>query len=169
MPPWAAGWRRESRSRGQAANIKRVLMLGDSTIKVLNRLVEIHARSLPRYLSYASPTWHLGDEQARQVLADVAAGQQATVDRLGEMILEGGGVVQGSGFPMVFTAYHDLSFEFLLQKLLELQRRDVQLIEDCVRKLPPGSPASAVAEESLGAARAYLESLEELASVPTGR
>ena len=134
----------------------------ESTIQVLNHLLAIHARSLATYLSYAQPEWHRGDEVARETLRSIVDDQKATVDRLGEMILEHNGTVLGNAFPMAFTNYHDLSFDFLCRKLIEHQRRDIIAIERCVRELSSSIFARAVAEEALGAAKAHLELLLKL-------
>jgi hypothetical protein len=137
-------------------------MATESTLRALNRLLAIHQRSLAMYLGYASPTWHRGDEEARRTLEQIVADHEATVERLGEMIMEAGGVVAPSAFPTVFTGYHDLSFEFLLVKLLEYQRRHVAIIEGYVQQLATAPAAKAAAEEALGQAKAHLEMLQEL-------
>jgi hypothetical protein len=137
-------------------------MASESTIQILNQLLAIHARSLPVYLSYAQPEWHRGDGAARETLQSIVDDQLAMVDRLGELIIEHNGTVTGSAFPMEFTGYHDLSFDFLCRKLVEYQRRDIQMIERCVRLLSSSLYARAVAEEALGAAKAHLEALLRL-------
>ena len=133
-----------------------------STNSVLNQLVALHHRSLAMYLSFASPTWILGDDRARDTLQVIALDQQQTVDRLGELLLENNGAVNFGAFPMEFTGYHDLSFSFLLKKLIEGQRRAIMAIEKCVSQLALAPWAKAVAEESLGASKGHLESLLEL-------
>jgi hypothetical protein len=130
--------------------------------QVLNRLLVIHHRSLARYLSYASPTWLRGDGPARKVLESIAVEQERFVDRMGEMIIENNGVVQFGSFPMSFTAYHDLSFEFLLDRLLESQVRAIDVMEACVAQLDEAPWVKSLAQEALGAARGHLELLEEL-------
>ena len=137
-------------------------MASESTLMLLNRLIVIHSRSLAMYLAYATPSWHRGEEQARRVLEHIVADQEAIVERLGETILEENGTVAYGTFPTEFTAYHDLSFDFLLQKLIQYQRRDIAEIEKCVEGLTHSPRASALAQEALGAAKAHLESLEEL-------
>jgi len=137
-------------------------MNGPNLIDVLNRLVVIHHRSLPVYLSYASPTWFRGDERARDVLRAIATDQQQMVDRLGEMILEIGGMLQFGGFPMAFTGYHDLSFDFLRGRLIEHQRRDVESIRQCTSQLESAPLAQALAREALHSAQRHLGSLEAL-------
>ena len=53
------------------------------TTDVLNRLLVIHHRSLPMYLSYAMPYRMQGDEQAVEVLSHIVDYQKEMVDRLG--------------------------------------------------------------------------------------
>ncbi len=137
-------------------------MTADSTISTLNRLLAIHNRSLAQYLRYASPTWRRGDERARATLQMIADDQQAMVERIGEMIIENGGTVDYGSFPLRFTGYHDLSFDFLLTKLIEDQRRAITVIEQSIPKLSHNPMAKALAEEALGAAKGHLESLLEL-------
>jgi len=131
---------------------------------VLNDLVVLHNRSLPVYLSYASPTWHRGDEHAREVLNGIAADHRDTADRLAAWINEHDGVVDTGEFPMYYTGYHDLSFDFLLRQLIQEQEEDVSQIAGCVDKLRLAPLAKALAEEALGAAKGHLQSLQELRS-----
>ena len=138
-------------------------MNSPNTIEVLNRLVVIHHRSLGMYLGYAPPTWHRDDQQAKEELGRIVADQKDLIDRIGEMVVGNHGAVFYGSYPMEFTGYHDLSFEFLLEKLLDHQRDDIAAIETCVSLLE-GSPAPArsIAQEALGMAKGHLESFEEL-------
>jgi hypothetical protein len=134
----------------------------DSNLVVLNRLLALHHRSLAQYLRFASPTWlRSGDERAQFTLEAIANDQQALVERIGEMIIELGGIVDHGCFPMHFTGYHDLSFDWLLTKLIEDQRRAIAMIQRGVSSLTLPM-AKAIAEEALGAAKGHLESLQEL-------
>jgi hypothetical protein len=139
-------------------------MTSVNPVDVLNRLIVLHNRSLAMYLRYASPTWLRGDEQARQVLQQIGDDHQQTVDRLGEMVVDLDGAVYFGGFSMTFTSYHDLNFAFLLKRLVEGQRKIISTTEECARQLDAFPMARALAEESLGAAKAHLELLEELGS-----
>ena len=93
------------------------------TIDVLNRLAVLHHRSLATYLSYAQPAWTRGEEKAKQTIALIAADEQSTVDRLSTMIVEAARTVRNGAFPMEYTGYHDLDFNFLLGKLIERMSR----------------------------------------------
>jgi hypothetical protein len=118
------------------------------------------------YLHYAQPSWHRGDEPALQALGQIVADQQSLVDRIGEMIVDMNGAVTGGSFPIEFTGYHDLSFDFLLGKLIEYQRRDIAVIERMAEALQNEPAARASAEEALGTAKAHLEMLQAQGSSP---
>jgi len=132
------------------------------TIDVLNRLAVLHHRSLAMYMSYAQPAWKRGDEKAKQTLALIAADEQATVDRLSQMISDANRNVRNGAFPMEYTGYHDLSFDFLLGKLIENQQDKILQIEEAVALLALSPMAKMAAEEALGAAKGHLQSLQEL-------
>lgn len=132
------------------------------TIDVLNRLAVLHHRSLAMYLHYAQPAWKRGDEKAKKILALIAADEQATVDRLSVMISEADRNARHGAFPMQYTGYHDLSFDFLLGKLIENQRDKILQIQEAVEQLSLAPMARRAAEEALGAANGHLQSLLEL-------
>lgn len=139
-------------------------MSSASTIDALNRLYAIHNRSLPMYLRYAVPWTHRGDESACEVLQQVAADQQRTVDRLGTLILDCSGDVNSGEFPMSFTGLHDLSLDYLIGLSIKYQQRDIADIEACVAQLQTFPLGKAMAEEILGEAKGHLDSLSELQS-----
>jgi hypothetical protein len=134
-----------------------------STVSVLNRLLLLHEYSLPMYLGYAAP-WTIGhDEAAKEVLMLIVADQKQLAERIGRAILDAGGVVSHGHFPLHFTGYHDLSFDFLVKRMIVAQKKDLAAIETCIAQLEGVPNAKALAEEALGAAKGHLESLEELA------
>lgn len=137
-------------------------------VNVLNHLLAIHNRSLPMYLASARPWARRQDEPTVQGLLEIAAANQRLVDRIGAMIIELDGVVRSGEFPHRFADWHDLSASFFLARALECQERDVVRIAKCVEWLADAPRARALAEESLGEAKAHLETLRELASEPAG-
>ena len=132
------------------------------TIDVLNRLLVIHNRSLPMYLGFAHPRFARGNAAAGETLAMIVEDQERTIDRVGGMIVEAGADVAAGEFSMVFTAFHDISFDFLLPKIIEHQQQDIDAIGACVDQLDADPIAKAIAEETLGAAQGHLENLQEL-------
>jgi hypothetical protein len=130
--------------------------------EVLTRLLIIQYRSLAMYLSYAPP-WHAyGQVEAARVLERIVENQKRMVDRIGRMILDNGGTVSYGEFPMLFTAWHDVSFDFLLKVLLERQQKEVALIERYANALRFTPMAHALALEALGESKAHLDMLLDL-------
>jgi hypothetical protein len=131
------------------------------TNAVLNRLLILHYRSLPTYLSYTSPWCREGNNEVKEALDLIAADHRALVDRLGEMIMDGGGSIRWGEFPLRYTALHDLSLDFLLTRLIEHQKQLVVDLGECADQLLTAPLAQAVALEALGAAKGHLQTLEE--------
>lgn len=141
-------------------------MISKPTNDVLNRLLIIHHRSLPMYLSYAHPRVTRGHEATAETLESIVADQKAMVDRIGRCIVDEEGSVDFGEFPMLFTGLHDISLDYLLQKLIEYQQRSTEQIQQCVDDLRLAPTYQALAQEALGLARGHLESLEELNAEP---
>ena len=137
-------------------------MPAPSTNEILTRLLAIHYRSLPMYLSFAPPWRAYGQDEAERVMQRIVANQKRMVDRLGQMILDNGGQVSYGEFPMRFTAYHDVSFDFLLKVLIERQQREVAVIEKYADMLAGSPMAHALAQEALGESQAHLDMLVDL-------
>ena len=132
------------------------------TNAVLNRLAIVHNRSLATYLTYAAPWASSTDTEAMKTLKDIAEQHQETTDRLGELIMDNNGTVETGAFPMHFTAWHDVSLTFLLDKLVESQEAMISTIQECIDLLRLAPMFQAVSEELLGAAKAHLDALHEL-------
>jgi len=137
-------------------------MHSPDTNDILNRLLAIHYRSLPMYLSYAPPWKAYGQEEAGKVLERIVGNQKRMVDRLGQAILDNGGLISYGEFPMRFTAYHDISFEFLLTMLIERQQKETAVLEKYVDQLRLSPIHHALAQEALGESKAHLDMLLDL-------
>lgn len=135
-----------------------------STNDILNKLLILHARSLPMYLSYALPWQVRQHPKFLETLENVVFLQKQMVDRFASLILENGGVVNNGEFPMWFTGLHDLSVEYLLGQVIDRQKKEIAFIEKCSQLLLRAPYAQAVAHEALGEAKGNLQSLEEVAA-----
>ncbi len=138
-------------------------------IRALQRLLVLHYRSLPTYLgslcSWGQEFWVGPDadrfvETVRHMIAD----QHDLVDRLASAIQDRGGMVHMGEFPMRFTDMHDLSNQYLVACMIECQQQDLAVIELCVAQISGDAMAEGLARECLGAAKAHLQSLGELAA-----
>ncbi len=137
-------------------------MNATETNTFLNRLRIVHSRSLITYLRYAPPWIRKDFHGVGDALETMADEVQRTADRLGEMILSGGGEILQGEFPLEFTGFHDLSIDYLLGILIQRQEHDITTIQECIEPLGSAPLAQALAEESLGAAKGNLDSLREL-------
>ena len=133
-----------------------------STTEILNRLLVLHLRSLPMYLSYAPPYELARHEKAKVVLDQIVEDQKRTVDRLGRLILDSGGTIDNGEFPMSFTSLHDLSLSYLLKLVIERQQKHVIACERLADQLGMAPYAQAAAREIVGEAKGHLENLQEL-------
>ena len=139
-----------------------MLMSPPSTTEILNRLLVLHERSLPMYLSYAPPAGLARNPKAKAVLDQIVADQQRTVDRLATVILESNGVIDHGEFPMTFTSLHDLSLSYLLKLLIDRQEKTIAACERLADALNTAPYAQAAAREAVGEAKGHLENLQEL-------
>jgi hypothetical protein len=139
------------------------MLNASQTCSSLNRLSVAHSRSLTVYLQYAPPWLEKGHEEVMTVLEQIVRDQEATVDRIGTMIQSAGEDVDPGKFPISFTGLHDLSIEYLVTLMIEGQREIISISEQAVSELAADAMAQAVAQESVGAAKAHLDSLLEIA------
>src|SRR5205823_11305343 len=139
-----------------------MLMSPPSTTEILNRLLVLHMRSLPMYLSYAPPYELSRHERAKAVLDQIVEDQKRTVDRLGTLILDSGGTIDYGEFPMSFTSLHDLSLSYLLKLLIERQQKHVAVCDRLAVQLSMAPYAQAAARDAVGEAKGNLEYLPQL-------
>jgi bacterioferritin (cytochrome b1) len=132
------------------------------TNAVLNRLLVLHLRSLPMYVSQATPWVQPGGEAAWEAVQSIAADHQATADRLGAMILAAEGVPAYGEFPLRYTALNDLALDYLLVRIVDYQRQLIQRISECADLLRMHPELQPGVLESLGEAKAHLQLLEEV-------
>ena len=139
-----------------------MLMSPPSTTDILNRLLVLHERSLPMYLSYAPPGDLAANPHAQAVLGQIVTDQKRTIDRLATIVLDNNGIVDYGEFPMSFTSLHDLSLTYLLKQLIERQERFITACERLADMLTLAPYAQAAAREAVGEAKGHLENLREL-------
>ena len=119
-------------------------------------------RSLPLFLTEAVPWTHRGDERATSVLLDIVAGQRDLSNRIAAELEQRGWPLDVGEYPMEFLDLHFLSLDFLLQRLVENQQREVDAIARLCTEVNEDPVALDLAQEALGSAKGYLESLMEL-------
>lgn len=136
------------------------------TVEILNQLIALLYRSLPMYLRYASPWRSDRTEPVWRTVEYMLIDQDALVARAAALVQELDGQVDTGEFPMEYTGMHDLALDFLLQRLIHYQRRDVERLARLTEQAASGGidrRARDLVQEALGSARAHLEALEALA------
>ena len=128
----------------------------------LMQLLLHHYRSLPIFLTEAVPWTHRGDDRATSVLLDIVAGQRDLSNRIAAELEQRGWPLDMGEYPMDFLDLHFLSLDFLLQRLIDNQQREVDAIARLSAEVDEDPVAHDLAQEALGAAKGYLESLTEL-------
>lgn len=137
----------------------------NTTVQSLNRLLALHGGSLPMYLASAPPHLSENDQKVWEVVQNIIDDQRLMIDKIADHVETEDGTPNMGEFPAEFTGFHDLSLDFILQNLLERQQREIEIIEAIAESLEDGSPAKALTQEALGAAKAHAQSLEESLSV----
>lgn len=133
---------------------------------ILNNVVVVHNRSLARYLHDAAPWLRPGEGRAHDVLEQMARDDDYVVDRVARFIEESNGVWDMGEYPMVFTAYHDVAFDWLLPVLIDRQQKKVSYLQRLTEELNLAPMAKSLVEETVGMAKGHLELLEELKHPP---
>ncbi len=131
----------------------------DATV-VLNRLLRLLCRSLPMYLRDARPWTDAAGQPAGEALDHLVADQQGLARRVAQAILDHGGQPDPGPFPLAFAGMNDTGVDFLLQRVIEHQRRDLPIMERCIADLFGWPELRALAEEALANAQAHLDILE---------
>lgn len=138
----------------------------DASRDALTRLLVVQHRSLAMYLRDAAPWTPPGEEQATETLEHIAADQRTMSGRIVDFLIDRYGRVDTGEYPLEFTGLNDCAMEYMVRELIAAQKQTIGVIEGCVRDLARDPAALVLAEESLGAARGHLESLEELSPRP---
>ena len=137
----------------------------DSNQALNQVLITLH-RSLAAYLSFADPWVAYNNEEPRRVVTRIVADKEQFVTRLTALLDSRRHTIDSGEFPMEFTSLHDVSLAYLVNQLIEHQRRDVQTIEAALGKLSSDAEGRTLVEEILASARRNLHSLESLTRQP---
>ena len=129
-------------------------MIRPDVTDVLNRLLRVLCRSMPRYLEQAKPWAQSDHDKHQEALADLVADQGLMARRVARAVIGRGGQPDPGPFPAAFAALNDAALDGLLQ-------RDVAEVGCCVVALADAPEERALAEEVLGNLQGHLEILEE--------
>ncbi|MCA9266164.1 MAG: hypothetical protein KDA60_20030, partial [Planctomycetales bacterium] len=129
-------------------------------------LYAIENLSLANYLRYARPWVATADQCLAEAIRHIGDQQREFAERVGSLIIERYGRVEGRSFPFRFTAYNDLSVAYLAPRVMEDQERIVRQVRAIAHQLCADAVACDLASEILGAEQAHLDNLRELLDKP---
>lgn len=150
---------RVNRNRIQAAK----------AMNVLNRLLAVFQYSLASYLHYARPWTQPGNARLLEVVRQITADHAAHARRIGGLILKRRGKIERSLFPTRFTAYNDLSLDYLARRLVEHERELIEEITRSVACLGDDPEAKQLVEAIFASEKQHLRTLTELVSPSSPR
>lgn len=137
--------------------------------RTLNEALVLLNRSLPMYLSHAAPWVAYGHDEARHVLDRNVADHKERVRRLTELLNGRRHTIDPGEFPMDFTGLHDVALGYLVKQLIAYQKREIEFLESCARRLAGDAEGQALVEESADASRGQLESLQSIGRQPAAK
>jgi rubrerythrin len=132
----------------------------------LNDMMVLHGRALAVYLTYASPWDGTSNQEGVDIIREIADSHLAYSDEVGEMLLSSDVEVFYGEFPMPYTGYHDLSVDFMLDKMVASEKATIDRLLTCIERAE-NDVVRAIAERSLGASQAHLQELEEFIATAT--
>jgi hypothetical protein len=132
------------------------------SLPVLNRLLALQEYSLANYVLYAPPWTPHGEEPLLRAVRRIATEQQAQAARIYRLLERRRGYVEPAQFPVEFTAYTDVSLDYLAERLIENERQMIDEIRSCVEQLARDPPARQLAETILANEARHLQLLTDL-------
>lgn len=137
-------------------------MFSSTAAKLLNQTAALHRNSMPTYLSFTHPWFGEGDEEAVDVLRQIAIDHKYVVDKIMTPLEAAGQDEHLGNFPMEYTSLHDLSIEYLVRRAVPYQELLLKRLEDLIEAMPADEAAPReLAEETLGLAKGHLKNLQE--------
>ncbi|PQO35404.1 hypothetical protein [Blastopirellula marina] len=136
-------------------------MFSSPAAQVLNQIAALHRNSMPTYLSFTHPWAGEGDEEAVDVLRQIAIDHKYVVDKIMTPLEAAGQDEHLGNFPMEYTGLHDLSIEYLVRRAVPYQELLIRRLEDLLDGMPDEAAPRELAEESLGLAKGHLKNLQE--------
>jgi hypothetical protein len=129
-------------------------------VDALSHLVAILETSPAMYLADSGIWSYPGDENLKLALADVVGAQRSIAERAAALLAEREIAPPQAGYPLAYTAWHDLDVSFLLPRVIAGLHRQVAAIEG-VLGAADDAAAIELAREAAAATRGHIDVLEQ--------
>lgn len=130
----------------------------------LSQLVAILETSPVMYVADSGIWSYPGDEDLKLALADIVGDQRNVAERAAAVLAEREVAPPQTGYPLSYTAWHDLDLVYLLPRLIEGMRRQVAAIDVLVAARPDDAAAMELAAEAKASTLGHIDVLEQQAS-----
>ena len=130
----------------------------------LAHLVAVMESSPAMYLADSGIWSYPGDESLKLALADVVSGQRGIIDRAAGILAEREVAVPQTGYPLAYTAWHDLDLAFLLPRVIERMKGQVASLEAILASGTSDAAALELAREAIASTRSHIDVLDQQAA-----
>jgi hypothetical protein len=130
----------------------------------LPQLVAILETSPVMYVADSGIWSYPGDEDLKLALADIVGDQRNVAERAAAVLAEREVAPPQTGYPLSYTAWHDLDLVYLLPRLIEGMRRQVAAIDVLVAARPDDAAAMELAAQAKATTLGHIDVLEQQAS-----
>jgi hypothetical protein len=130
----------------------------------LPQLVAILETSPVMYVADSGIWSYPGDEDLKLALADIVGDQRNVAERAAAVLAEREVAPPQTGYPLSYTAWHDLDLVYLLPRLIEGMRRQVAAIDVLVAARPDDATAMELAAQAKATTLGHIDVLEQQAS-----
>lgn len=118
------------------------------------------------YLADSGIDSYPGAEPLRRALAGAAADQRRVIERAEAVLAEREVAPPRTAYPLAYTAWHDLTLEHLVPRVVAGLRGQLPELEAVAAGAADDATAAGLAAEAGHAARRHVEALERLAAAP---
>jgi hypothetical protein len=130
----------------------------------LSQLVAILETSPVMYIADSGIWSYQGDEDLKLALADIVGDQRNVAERATAFLAEREVASPQRGYPLSYTAWHDLDLAYLLPRLIEGMRRQVAAIDRLTAADPGDAAAVELAHEAKATTLGHVDVLEQQTS-----
>ena len=130
----------------------------------LSQVVAILETSPVMYVADSGIWSYPGDEDLKLALADIVGDQRNVAERAAALLAEREVAPPQTGYPLSYTAWHDLDLVYLLPRIIEGMRRQVAAIDTLVATRPDDAAATELAAEAKATTLGHIDVLEQQAS-----
>ena len=132
----------------------------------LSRLLRLLQSSLSMYIADSGIWSYPGAEEIKLSLVDLVGDQRNIVERAGAILEERDVAASGHGYPLSFSALHDIDLGFLLPRIVADLRRQVGDIDALIEAAGDDPAALELAREARGTTLGHIDVLAPLANRP---